>query len=76
MRKDSYRIIFEGSFDNALYHAILFNSSASLLGERELFSRTQHLLLFRMLIMAYEMDIVTWEEEQFLKKAIEAIFED
>ena len=76
MRKDSYRIIFEGSFDNALYHAIAFNSSASLLGERELFSTTQYLLLFRMLIMAYEMDIVTWEEEQYLKKAIEAIFED
>lgn len=76
MRKDSYRIIFEGSFDNALYHAISFNSSASLLGERELFNTTQYLLLFRMLIMAYEMDIVTWEEEQYLKKAIEAIFED
>ena len=76
MRKDSYRIIFEGAFDNALYHAISFNSCATLLADRSLIGATQHVLLFRMLIMAYEMDIVTWEEEQYLKKAIKAIFED
>ena len=76
MRKESYRIIFEGAFDNALYHAIVFNSCATLSNDSSLIGATQHVLLFRMLIMAYEMDIVTWEEEQYLKNAIKAIFEE
>lgn len=76
MRKQSYRIIFEGAFDNALYHAIIFNSCAKLSNDASLLAATQHVLLFRMLIMAYEMDILTREEEQYLKKAIKAIFEE
>ena len=76
MRKESYRIIFEGAFDNALYNAITFNSCARLSNDRLLIGATQHVLLFRMLNMAYEMDIVNWDEKQYLKSALEAIFED
>lgn len=54
MRKDSYRIIFEEAFDDALYHATVFNSCATLSNDSSLIGATQHVLLFRMLIMAYE----------------------
>lgn len=76
MRKDSYRIIFEGAFDTALYHAIVFDSCATLSNDSSLIGTTQHVLLFRMLIMAYEMDIVTREEEEYLKNVLKAIFEE
>ena len=75
MIKDAYRHIFEGAFDNALYNAIRF-SSCALRRERLLIDATQHVMLFRMLNMAFEMDIVTWDEEQYLKGAIKAIFEE
>lgn len=74
MSKDSYRIIFEGTFDNALYDAIVFLSCGTLLRERQLLCSAYHVSLYRMLNMAYEMDIVTWEEEQYLKTAIQEIF--
>lgn len=74
MRKNSYRIIFEGAFDNALYSALQFSGCADRLN-RELIYAVQHVMLFRMLNMAYEMDIVTWEEKQWLKDAIKAIFD-
>lgn len=76
MRKDRYRIIFEGAFDNALYDVITFNSCARLLTNRLLIGAAQHVLLFHMLNMAYEMDIVNWDEKQYLKSALKAIFED
>ena len=74
MRKDLYRIIFEGAFDNALYSAIGFISCSTLLNDRSLVCSAYHVSLYRMLNMAYEMDIVTWEEERYLKTAIQEIF--
>ena len=74
MSKDSYRIIFEGTFDNALYDAIQFLSCATLVNERSLLCSAYHVSLYRMLNMAYEMDVVTWEEERYLKTAIQEIF--
>lgn len=74
MNKDAYRLIFEGAFDNALYSAIEFSGCAYRLN-RQLIYAVQHVMLFRMLNMAYEMKIVTWEEKQWLKVAIKAIFE-
>ena len=74
MSKDLYRIIFEGAFDNALYSAIGFISCATLLNDRSLVCSAYHVSLYRMLNMAYEMDIVTWEEERYLKTAIQEIF--
>lgn len=76
MRKDSYRLIFEGAFDNAISCAIDLNNSAKLYNDRALVGATQHVLLYRMLIMAYEMDIVTYEEKEYLRNALKAIFED
>ena len=75
MRKDAYRIIFEEAFDNALYGAITFSGCCP--GNiKSLIYATQHVMLFRMLAMAYEMDIVTWEEKQWLKDAIKSIFKE
>lgn len=75
MKKDAYRRIFEGAFDNALYGALSFSACADRVN-RSLINATQHVMLYRMLAMAFEMDIVTWDEEQYLKGAIKAIFED
>lgn len=76
MRKDAYRMIFEGAFDNAICCAIDLNNCAKLYNDKALVGATQHVLLYRMLIMAYEMDIVTYEEKEYLRNALKAIFVD
>ena len=75
MRKDSYRIIFEGAFDNYLLDAIRL-SKCTWDEIRPFTNAVQHAGLYRMAIMAYEMDIISYDEECYLRDAIEAIFRE
>lgn len=75
MEKDAFRRIFEGTFDNALYNVILLSSCADS-WNRPLINAIQHSVLYKFLSMSYEMDIVTWEEYQYLKCAIKSIFKE
>lgn len=73
MNKISYRMIFEGAFDNALSEAVFFSTLSDTDLRRGLL-HDRRMMLLRMIYMAYEMDIITYAEDRYLRRAINAIF--
>lgn len=73
MNKNFYRMIFEGAFDNALQEAAYFwkmtNSDF-----RWALMHDRRMMLLRMTYMAFEMDIITYAEDRYLRRAINTIF--
>lgn len=72
MNKMSYRIIFEGAFDNAIRETVSYIDLPQS-DIRWAIIHDRRTMLFRMLIMAFEMDIITYAEEQYLKRAIKTM---
>ena len=74
MNKKFYRMIFEGSFDNALIEAIRISSidDSDITWGIAFGSRN---MLFRMIWTAYDMDIITYSEAIFLRNVVKAIIE-
>lgn len=75
MNKMSYRIIFEGAFDNALQEAAPFWEMTDT-DLRWALMYDRYTMLLRMIYMAYEMDIITYAEDRYLRRAIKTIFGD
>ena len=73
MNKNSYRIIFEGAFDNALQESVPFWDLTDP-DLRWALMYDRRMMLLRMIYMAYEMDIITYAEDRYLRRAINAIF--
>ena len=75
MHKDSYRIIFEGHFDNAVTDSLVL-VKARKPQQKFYMSYMAISLLANEINTAYTMDIISFEESRFLKRAICAIFSD
>lgn len=75
MNKNFYRMIFEGAFDNALQESAPFWDMTDT-DLRWALMYDRYTMLLRMIYMAYEMDIITYAEDRYLRRAIKTIFGD